>query len=290
MGAEDILEETVETIEETLETLERIPKLHLNGTTTKQQIIILTATALVSALVSGGVAHIITKKVLRKRYDVRLESELESTKKYYAKKEKTGKFGDPVKLATESLLTQFEYSEGIPKTSEKDVREARKSMNPNPFVKDERIFEKYSDPDPSPAGSPSLFDEIDDRERAARQAAGEAYIITLDEFNENINEFGQGNLTYFSGDDTLMDSRDEEVVSDIRKLVGDDTLNRFGQGSRDPRVVYVRNEKLGMDFEIALSENRYEVEVLGEPDPDSLQHSDRDRRLPGKKRRQGRNK
>lgn len=46
----DAIEKTIDTTEETLETLERIPKLALNGTTKKQQAMILGTVAGVSAL------------------------------------------------------------------------------------------------------------------------------------------------------------------------------------------------------------------------------------------------
>lgn len=46
----DAIEKTIDTTGETLNTLERVPKLALNGTTKKQQVIILSTVAGVSAL------------------------------------------------------------------------------------------------------------------------------------------------------------------------------------------------------------------------------------------------
>lgn len=57
----DAIETTIDTTGETLQTLERIPKLALNGTTKKQQAIILGTVAGVSAL-SGVVLTVLAQK------------------------------------------------------------------------------------------------------------------------------------------------------------------------------------------------------------------------------------
>lgn len=48
----EAIENTVDAVEETVETLERIPKVNLNGTTKKQQVLILTTVAVGSAAVT----------------------------------------------------------------------------------------------------------------------------------------------------------------------------------------------------------------------------------------------
>lgn len=93
------------------------------------------------------------------------------------------------------------------------------------------------------------------------------YIITHEEFLENEPEHKQIAITYFEGDGVLSDDRDQSI-EELDRTVGDGNIIRFGAGSNDPNILYIRNERLKMDFEIARSDGKYAHEVLG------LEHSD----------------
>lgn len=82
------------------------------------------------------------------------------------------------------------------------------------------------------------------------------YVISEDEFGVNEVDNDQSYFTYYEGDDTLTDQRDE-VVTDVEETIGEDNLTKFGSGGRNPNVVYVRNDKLGLDFEITRVEGKY---------------------------------
>lgn len=90
----------------------------------------------------------------------------------------------------------------------------------------------------------------------------EPYTITHDEFNENEDDRPQHNLTYYNGDDVLVDDQDMPIP-DIEEMVGSENLTKFGYGSNNRNVVYVRNEKSNIDFEITLSEGKFGDEVAG---------------------------
>lgn len=99
------------------------------------------------------------------------------------------------------------------------------------------------------------------------------YVISVEEFGENPQEYDQQTVTYYEGDDTLADSRNQPI-EEIDSTVGDDNLERFGHGSNDVNVVYVRNERLELDFEVIRDPGYYVVEVLGLDRPEkSLKHS-----------------
>lgn len=88
------------------------------------------------------------------------------------------------------------------------------------------------------------------------------YVIHVDEFTQSERDYDQTTLTYFVGDDILCDERDS-VVDDPDMLVGFDNLYKFGHGSNDANVVYVRNPLLSLDIEIIKSEGNYAAEVHG---------------------------
>lgn len=96
------------------------------------------------------------------------------------------------------------------------------------------------------------------------------YIITADEYMEGELDYEQTTLSYFKEDGVLVDAR-EIPVENTDMVIGDDNLTKFGLGSRDKNVLYVRNEKIETDFELIQSSGSYTDEVLG------LQHSDEPR-------------
>jgi len=79
-------------------------------------------------------------------------------------------------------------------------------------------------------------------------------------------------ITYFEGDDVLVDESDE-VISKKDEVVGMDNLERFGFGSGDPNTLYVRNPKLDIEYEILRHRGHYAKEILGLEEDPSLEHS-----------------
>jgi len=85
------------------------------------------------------------------------------------------------------------------------------------------------------------------------------YILHQDEYFSKETEYSQSTLTYYSGDDILVDEQ-EVPIYNYKAVVGD---LRFGHGSDDPNVVYVRNDKLSGEYEVIKDSGLYEIEVLG---------------------------
>jgi hypothetical protein len=102
-----------------------------------------------------------------------------------------------------------------------------------------------------------------DAELASRSVEA-PYIIHVEEFINDERGFSQTTLTYYQGDDILCDDRDTPIYD--RSIVGE---LKFGHGSNDRNVVYIRNEKLRGEYEVLLDHGSYQHEVLG-------QHVDQD--------------
>lgn len=104
----------------------------------------------------------------------------------------------------------------------------------------------------------------------AQRSDDKPYIIHQDEFRNSDSGYRQVVYTYYAGDNVLTDE-DEEKVEDIDDLVGRRNLGHFGHGSDDLRAVFVRNDRLNMEFEVCLVLASYEEEVQGlsnEQEPD----------------------
>jgi len=98
------------------------------------------------------------------------------------------------------------------------------------------------------------------------------YIIHRDEYFSDEMDLSQSSLTFYMGDEILCDEQNVPVYNPD-KIVG---LIRFGHGSKDPSICYIRNEELEAEYEILMDYGYYQTEVLGEAiENNSLKHSKR---------------
>lgn len=98
------------------------------------------------------------------------------------------------------------------------------------------------------------------------------YVVHLDEWQENSSEYEKMDLTYYEGDEVLANDRDQ-ALGDTEDAIGIDNLAKFGHGSGDPNVVFIRNDVREVLYEVNRSGGMYAQEVHGF-DPDQIQHSD----------------
>lgn len=100
------------------------------------------------------------------------------------------------------------------------------------------------------------------------------FIIHLDEYHSGESKMAQKALTFYEGDEIMVDEDDVEVT-DYRDLVGDN-LN-WGHGSRSADIVFIRNPHLEIEYEITRSYSSYAREILGieaehDAEEDHLRH------------------
>lgn len=89
------------------------------------------------------------------------------------------------------------------------------------------------------------------------------YVITEGEFRLDHLEFEKDSLTYYAGDDTLAEENGNYIPDKNGTAGNQNLLECFGMGSGDPRLLYIRNERVMADFEITLNDGSYNKEVLG---------------------------
>lgn len=92
----------------------------------------------------------------------------------------------------------------------------------------------------------------------------EPYVVSISEWQNDEEDFDKITVRYFEDDETVV----EELRSDPLPVesVGAANLLRFGIGSQDENIVYVRNEKLKIDFEVIRDEGSYTESVMGIPE------------------------
>jgi len=86
------------------------------------------------------------------------------------------------------------------------------------------------------------------------------YQIHKDEFFAQESGYDQTTLTYYDGDDILVDEQ-EVPIYNHKAVIG---TPKFGYGSGDQNVAYIRNDANKGEYEIIKDEGLYQVEVLGQ--------------------------
>lgn len=102
-------------------------------------------------------------------------------------------------------------------------------------------------------------DEWDYETELKRRTTTAPYILHKDEFYADELNYAQITLTYYAGDDILVDE-EEAPIYNHNQIVGP---MKFGHGSGDPNVFHVRNDKRRAEYEIIKDPEMYSVEVLG---------------------------
>jgi hypothetical protein len=114
------------------------------------------------------------------------------------------------------------------------------------------------------------FDHWDYEDEVPLREGQDIYVIHRDEFwGEELN-FDQSSLTYYAGDDILVDQEDQPIYS-YASVTGP---LLFGHGSGDRDVVYIRNHKQSAEYEVQRFDSSYTLEVLGVTAEEDSERSD----------------
>lgn len=105
--------------------------------------------------------------------------------------------------------------------------------------------------------------EWDEHKERSRRTPDHPYVIHYDE-RHDMEGYSDISLTYYVADDVLCDDNDEVMdPADRDDVVGEANLDRFGHGSNDADIVFIRNDNLEIMYEIVRSPNSYAEEVHG---------------------------
>lgn len=257
----DAIEDSLEVIEKSLDKIED-PVAYIAD----QRAQLMVSGAVVGlglGLAVGTVGYILAKKRLQTKYDQILEEERLEMKEYYERHYKKGDFETP-QATVSKLGVDVDKVVGVMR----DYRgEGARSVDAGE-TEEVVIAEEETDVEVTPTRNVFTENESNqvwdqEQEESKREAnPDDPFVITNDEFHENEHDYVQNTLTYFAEDDVLVDEA-EKPIEEIDNVVGEGNLLRFGHGSGDNRIVYVRNNRLSFDFEIVKKDGSYSREVLG---------------------------
>lgn len=209
----------------------------------------------------GGAATgaLICFAILKEKYEVLANEEIENIKDYYQKEME--KIDDAYEEELDNLINTMNRD-----MYEHDKREGTKTYVDyvKKYSPDEIVKDKYYDM-PYPDVIDKDYHEDDELPEDPPEndlQYEKPFVISREEFDEGYPHFDKITITYYAEDDVLADEQDE-IIPDIEAVVGYDSLSRFGDMSDDDCVVYVRNGRLGADYEIILTQESYSESVLG---------------------------
>lgn len=236
---------------------------------------------IVGAGLGGALGYILRKRQLETKYNEISANEIAEMRQHYNKKavalENTV---DKPKL--EDIVREQGYASEPPMavTPPSSVVEAAKESTEEGVEETPIATEVISEDEPEVRNvfrDAEVVDEWDYHTELARRSPLKPYIIHVDEREEQ-HAYENTTLTYYESDDVVCNESDE-VMSEAERerLIGEANLTKFGHGSGDNSIVYIRNDQLEIDFEVVRSPNSYAEEVHGfEPEPE-IRHADRRR-------------
>lgn len=213
-----------------------------------------TAAAVLSGAISAVAGYRLAQRRLSGVYEELLRSEVAEAKQFYSALYKKEGFATPAQVVNTvtTIVTDEGEQDVVINPQARDAAIALQTyQGARPDVMTHNVFEDAK----------KTFDLT--AEDVENRDPDKPYVITIDEFMDSDElHHQQVTLTYYADDDVLADERDLPV-DDRAGSVGDEALSQFGVGSNDSRVVYVRNERISVDFEITLHDGNYAEIVHG---------------------------
>lgn len=260
----------------------------------KKDLVILASASVGSALIGATTTYFILNHKLSTKYQEIADAEIESVKEVYAMTKEV-KERNEMRAEDEAIRRANDEAEFLPSEEKVEVNEVVEKLVALGYGEGtntgHRIsYQKMADnppmaqmlrtPEPSAhyvvegdkvtdTSTGNLFDipyeeTLSDDVMSWPRSSERPFIITNQEFFEDDDEedYGKITITYWEADDTLADER-EQLIPNIAEVVGHNNLKHFGKGSDDPNIVYVRNDKIKVDYEVVKDPRSYSTVVLG---------------------------
>ena len=276
-----------ETAEKTAEIVAENVEEAVDGTVEVMEIIrnnpkVLVGVAIAAAVAGGVGGYFIAKRKLRTFYEDLSSQEIAEAKEFYANLNKVDVEGNP--LSPQQMLDSLhgvgtaakalhEYQGNDADTDDEDEEDEALLRKTESKVTTKASFstlqneEDFDVPSEHVEESTTEVQNVfidptfDLKEEVKYRTADRPYIITLDEFYAADLDHDTESLIYYATDDVLCDEQDKPI-DNKEEVIGEDHLVRFGSGSGNRNRLFVRNERLSMDYEITKSEGSYLEEVL----------------------------
>lgn len=212
----------------------------------------------------AGVGAFFMRRRLINKYEQLVQEEIASVREHLGgpiyDSEEEEEYMPPKPEPKEDTIKRFGSVTG---RTEYDKMQALKRK----FGGDVQSDNAMSDPEDisKPEDPDGDYNECESKSKAANNGVSRnPYVISMYQYDNEKSDYDKICISYYNDDATLADENDQ-IVDDIFLLIGK-CLEHFGEKSEDPDVVYVRNDNLGIDYEVVAKHTSYKSAVLGEED------------------------
>lgn len=217
-------------------------------------------------LVGGGViGGLYMNRRLRLKYEQIAEAEIEEMREHFRKRLVAKEEKPDLNELSKVVKREGYAAPNVPIIEER--KDEAKEEESAVVAKAEEVEVKE---EASEAVQNVFNDEWDYEAEIALRRPEYPYVIHIDEQHER--DYTESTLTYYAGDDVLCDERDN-VIEDPEHVVGVANLEKFGHGSGDKNIVYIRNDQLAVEMEVVKNDDSFAEVVHG-----FVQHSEIARR------------
>ena len=198
--------------------------------------------------IGAAVGSVVTWKIVSTRYERIVQAEIDSVKAEYATMVQTAKQKAWEEYDNTGDSAEENQNEGEPDSNEQEVNEEDQER-----IDYCRIARRYqSSNDYGEEGGSGDSDDEDEEEYVNKP-----YVISPDEFASNPPGYATMALEYYA-DGVLADGWGE--ILDVEKTIGEGATECFGDYVDD--IVYVRNEREQVDYEITKDPRTYAEATL----------------------------
>lgn len=183
-------------------------------------------------VMGASVGSLVTWKCIEKKYKQIAQEEIDSVKETYAKMRKDD---------LEAKKADIEAAKAKLHPAESEKAETPE-VHPEEVKEYEDVIARHN--------YTSYSNNIN--EKGGDVMTDRPYVISPDEFGD-YPDYETISLTYYN--DKVLTDEYNEIVDDIDDLIGEDSLNHFGEYEDDS--VFVRNDALKVDYEILLDSANY---------------------------------
>lgn len=207
----------------------------------------------------AAVGSAATWKIVKTKYEQIAQEEIDSVKEEYGRLTKLMRMEiDACRKVTAHNSDNENYEQDTSEDDENSDEEREFTEKKREQIEYSRLASKYRSSVDHENETNEEGDETEDDEGDEVPYINGPYVISPEEFASSPPGFNACTLDYFA-DGILADSWQVEV--NIEDTIGEDALNHFGEYVDD--VVYVRNERTQLDYEVTRDPRTYEEAIWG---------------------------
>lgn len=210
----------------------------------------------IPSALSATITYIITKKIVSNKYEAEMEARISKEIKDF-KKEYIEKMESEPKRIPQSQLTpeqrkklfahvDTEKEETVMPKEEIQIESSEQiQMEEDINDDDEELYDDEGNEIGDPNDDIGYGDDVVDED----EENDNPFVISQEEYDTD-GQYEKSSLKYYELDKIL--TNDNDYVLDINEIIGENSLEHFGDMSGDPTIVYVRNIPLNSDYEVQL--------------------------------------